>query len=102
MVINRCHYEPERLKYWKFLQFRESDNSFEIPRDLLDARARFDRPTPEHFIYKGEEKVNPKALDRLENIDDIQDQIKVGLMLRARFVKEVRERINDDRICPSA
>jgi len=93
MVINRCHYQPDRLKYWKFLSFREGGNGFEIPRELLEARALFGEPTPEHFLYKGEEKVNPRALQQLEQIDDIQQQIREGIRLRAQFVREVRERI---------
>jgi flavin-dependent dehydrogenase len=95
LVINRCHYDPERLRFWKILQLGLSENGFEIPQELLDARALFDKPTAEHFLYKGEEKVNLRALDRVDDPMEIQQQIIEGGMLRKRYIQEVLERIEE-------
>jgi 2-polyprenyl-6-methoxyphenol hydroxylase-like FAD-dependent oxidoreductase len=89
LAVNRCHYQFDRMKLWRALQLRQNKNPFEIPQALLNARGLFDKPTPEHFIYKGKEKVNPRALDRVDNIADIMDQIKDGSSLRTQYTREV-------------
>jgi flavin-dependent dehydrogenase len=95
MVINRCHYDPDRLKLWKLFQLRIAENGFEIPKELLDARALFDTTTADLFLYKGEEKVNSRALDRVDDLMEIQEQIIEGAMLRSRYVQEVLARIEE-------
>jgi flavin-dependent dehydrogenase len=94
LVINRCHYDPKRLKLWKVMQLRDKTNNFEIPKELIEARALFDKPTPEHFIYKGKEKTNPKALKVFENIDGIYTQIENGSKLLEKYTSDVVNQIN--------
>ena len=89
LAVNRCHYQPDRMKLWKVLQFRQDQNAFEIPQALLDARALFNKPTPEHFIYKGKEKVNLRSLEQAEHIDAILDQIKEGSTLLKEYTQQV-------------
>ena len=95
LVVNRCHYQLDRMKYWKAVQFRQDQNPFEIPSALLAARSLFDHPTAEHFIYKGIEKVNLKALDKVENIGEIMVQVKEGSFLLNEYTKEVVGRVNE-------
>ena len=95
LVINRCHYDPDRLRLWKILQFRGSENSFEIPQILLDARALFDKATPDHFIYKGKEKVNLRALEQVDDVKGIFEQIEDGQDLLKEYISDVLERVNE-------
>ena len=94
MVVNRCHYQPDRLKFWKALQFRQDNNPFEIPKVLLAARSKFDKATPQHFIYKGVEKVNLWSLDMYEDDNDIIEQIKDGSSLLKAYTQEVVARVD--------
>jgi len=93
LFVNRCHYQPDRVRLWKILQLRKSNNAFEIPEKLLKGRALFDKPTPNHFIYKGKDKVNLRALERVKNIRDLQDQMAEGGRLRAKYIDEVLEKL---------
>ncbi len=95
MVINRCHYQPDRLKLWKVLQFRQDKNPYEIPQALLEARSLFDKPTPEHFLYRGKEKVNLRALERVDSVEDILDQVKEGSTLLGKYTREVVARVEE-------
>ena len=95
LVINRCHYDPERFRLWKILQFRGSENSFEIPQTLIDARALFDKATPDHFIYKGKEKVNLRALEQVDDVKGIFEQIEDGQALLKEYINDVLERVNE-------
>lgn len=97
LVINRCHYDPDRFRLWKILQFRGSENSFEIPQTLLDARALFDKATPDHFIYKGKEKVNLRALEQVDDVKGIFEQIEDGQALLKEYINDVLERVNELR-----
>lgn len=95
LVVNRCHYQPDRLKLWRALQFRQNKNPFEIPQALLEARRLFDQATPEHFIYKGKEKVNLRALDQVENIAELLDQINEGSNLLSKYTREVVTKVEE-------
>ena len=95
LVVNRCHYQPDRLKLWKALQFRQDKNPYEIPQALINARRLFDKPTPEHFIYRGKEKVNLRALDRVDSVRDILDQLTEGSTLLGKYTKEVVARVEE-------
>lgn len=93
LVINRCHYDPKRMKLWKVMQLRESSNPFEIPNDLLEARAMFQEATPDHFLYKGKEKTNPRALRKCDDVEDIYAQIIEGKSLLTQYTEDVRNRV---------
>jgi flavin-dependent dehydrogenase len=95
LVVNRCHYQLDRLKLWKVLQFRQDNNPFDIPQALLTARSLFNNSTPEHFIYRGKEKVNLRALDKVNSTDDILEQVKEGSTLLHKYTKEVVARVEE-------
>jgi flavin-dependent dehydrogenase len=95
LVINKCHYDPKRMKLWKVMELRDHHNNFEIPKQLIEASKIIGSITPDHFIYKGKEKTNPKALSRFENNDGIYKQIKNGQALLNKYTEDVLNRINE-------
>lgn len=95
LVVNRCHYDPERVGLWSILQNRPAESAFDIAKELLEARAKFDQPTPEHFLYIGREKVNPEGLKKFDNIEDIKMQVVKGGKLREDYIKKVVARVNE-------
>ncbi|VAW40945.1 hypothetical protein MNBD_CHLOROFLEXI01-2079 [hydrothermal vent metagenome] len=94
LVINRCHFDPKRLKLWKALQIRQDDNPFDIPKELIEARSRVDKPLPDHFVYKGMEKLNPKARIPVGNLNDLYDQLEAGSGVLAKYTKELLDRVD--------
>lgn len=94
LVINRCHYDPSRLRLWKALEARQPQNVFDIPEKLQNARARIRKPTPDHFIYKGAEKINPRALEQLDDLKDIYEQFETGSSVLSNYVNAVLERVD--------
>ena len=86
MVVNRCHYDPKRMGLWNIMQ--SSAPPFEVPPQLIEARKHFDRVTPDHFIYRGKEKVNLRALEEVEKLGDIRSQIVEGSQLRQRYAED--------------
>lgn len=86
MVVNRCHCDPDRMALWRLLQL--PTRPFEIPKQLLDARKLFSDSRPEHFLYRGKEKVNPKALDEVDDMKAIRSQILEGSHVRRRYAKD--------------
>lgn len=50
-------------------------------------------PAPEHFIYKGEDKVNPQALDYLEDVRRLSDQIATGRDILSRYQEMAKARL---------
>ena len=93
LVINRCHYDPSRLRLWKALEGRQPQNVFDIPEKLYKTRAMIDKPTPDHFVYKGAEKINPKALEQVEDIKEIYEQFETGSAVLSNYVNAVLERV---------
>ena len=70
------------------------ENPFDIPQELIEARKRVAKLTPDHFVYKGEEKVNPKARTLWEDIDDVYEQLEAGSKVLAGYTKELLSRID--------
>lgn len=93
LVANHCHFDPERMRMWKALEFRDSRSVYDIPPALLEARAMVGAPAPEHFIYKGEDKVNPQALDYLEDVRRLSDQIATGRDILSRYQEMAKARL---------
>jgi hypothetical protein len=93
MVVNRCHYDPDRMALWDILQL--SKEPFELPKALLEARERFGAPTPDHFLYRGKEKVNLRALEEVKDLRDLRSQIVEGSDLRITYAKDVLARIDE-------
>ena len=95
-VHNRCFLEPERLRLWNevFNQRKSGGERFDLPKVLLDARREIDQPVPDHFIYMGVEKVNPRAL---EDVDDsltgLLQQLRAGANLRSELTRLTLERL---------
>jgi flavin-dependent dehydrogenase len=89
LVVNRCHFDPDRVALWKFLLLgRGGQNGFDIPRRLADTRTMFDAPGPDHFIYNGKVKINPRALEKAADIDAVREQIQEGARLRRKYMKD--------------
>ncbi len=86
MVVNRCHFDPERMILWRILQL--SDTPYELPQQLVDARDSFDRATPAHFIYRGTEKVNRRALEEASTLSEVRSQIEDGSEFRRRYIRD--------------
>ena len=86
MVVNRCHFDPDRMGLWRILQ--NSATPFEVPQVLLAARKGFDTVTPDQFIYRGKEKVNRRALEQVDDLGEIRSQIVAGSQLRQRYTAD--------------
>ncbi|MCH8031690.1 MAG: tryptophan 7-halogenase, partial [Bacteroidetes bacterium] len=86
MVVNRCHFDPDRMGLWRILQ--NSATPFEVPQVLLAARKGFDTVTPDQFIYRGKEKVNRRALELVDDLGEIRSQIVAGSQLRQRYTAD--------------
>lgn len=93
MVVNRCHYEPEGLKMWRYLQNSREGENVEIPKALLDTRALFDKARPEFFVYQGKEKVNPRALEQVSSMSEIRKQIIEGSTLQRKYYRDVMSQV---------
>ena len=90
MVVNHCHYDPERIALWNIFQNREKP--FDIPKRLLDLRNSVDIITPDHFVYRGKEKVNPRALEKVTDLREIRSQFVQGAELINQYKKDVTAR----------
>jgi flavin-dependent dehydrogenase len=94
-VHNRCFVEPARLSLWNEVLNRRKGRTerFDLPKPLIDARRAIGQPAPEHFIYMGVEKVNPRAL---EDVDDsltgLLQQFRAGANLRSELTRLTLER----------
>ncbi len=86
MVVNRCHCDPDRMGLWRILQ--NASPPFEISPRLLKASQAFDTFSEDHFIYRGKEKVNPRALEKVDDLGEIRDQIVQGSQLRRRYTAD--------------
>lgn len=93
LVANRCHFDPKRLRLWKAMQVR-GENPFDIPQELIEARKRVAKPMPDHFVYKGDEKLNPKARTLWADIDEVYEQLEAGSKVLAGYSKELLSRID--------
>ncbi len=94
LVVNRCHYDPARISLWNLLLLAAGQNDFELPKPFVEARATFDRVTPEHFVYSGTRKVNRRALERGEDITGVREQIEAGAALRTEYMRDVLARVD--------
>lgn len=74
-----------------------SQKGFELPQPFLDARATFDKATPEHFVYSGTRKVNRRALEKVDDIQGIREQIEAGAKLRTEYMADVLARVESLR-----
>lgn len=94
-VHNRCYYEPEGLPLWRqvFGHRRDREDRFDLPRPLVESRKSFDIPRPEHFIYMGKEKVNPRALENVESLNGLREQYAAGSRLRTKLMTETLKRV---------
>ena len=63
----------------------------------MNARKKLGKIEPEHFIYRGKEKVNLRALEKVDALTDIRSQIIEGGDLRSRYVADVLRRLEEIR-----
>ncbi len=95
LVANRCHYDPARTSLWKALEIRQQQRAFDLPQSLADLRGKVGKPTPEHFVYKGKEKVNPRALQQMDDINDIYSQLDAGHAVLTGYVNAINARLSN-------
>ncbi len=93
MVVNRCHYDPERIGLWKILQNREKP--FDVPKDLRKLCDSVGKVTAEHFIYRGKEKVNLRAMDVVEDVQEVRQQMAEGAEILYRYKRDVMARCEE-------
>jgi 2-polyprenyl-6-methoxyphenol hydroxylase-like FAD-dependent oxidoreductase len=91
MVVNRCHYDPDRMGLWNVLQLRKKP--FELPEQLVEGRASFDRPTPDHFLFERTDQVNKRAMLEVEDLREVREQILEAGDLRTAYIKEIKSRL---------
>lgn len=93
LVMNRCHYDPKMIMNWNVLQMAPSESAFDISGELLEARKGVDEILPEHFIYFGKEKVNPRALRQVTSSKELKDQMMEGVRVLERYTRAVVQRL---------
>lgn len=87
LVVNRCHYEPDRLDMWSFMS--NAENGLELPKSIMSLRNRIEVPRAEHFVYQGKEKVNLDALRVVEDLEELRGQFVAGSRLLQDYVHQV-------------
>lgn len=100
LVVNRCHYDPEWMQFWKILQF--NSKPVEVPPKLAELRARIDHVEPGHFVYHGKEKVNLSALKRCADPEALKEQLQAGGALLKRYFAEVAAQLSPQASSSSA
>lgn len=97
LVTNRAHHDPRMMPAWSALQLREDEGSdasgFDIPFQLAEARRLFDKPCPEHFIYRGKLKVNPRAVTKVDDVEALLQQLHAGARLRREYAADAIARV---------
>lgn len=93
LVVNRCHYDPSRMAMWRILQNTSELHPFEVSADLVEARDALGVAGPEHFVYMGKEKVNPRALEQLDDIRQILEMGMEGGRIRQQYTRRILEKI---------
>lgn len=93
MVVNGCHYKEDRLKLFKLLQNTPDSRPFDVTPDLVEAGAALGKPKPEHFVYMGKEKVNLRAMNKVEDIRELYDQGAEGGKIRMAYTKEILAKV---------
>ncbi len=91
LVMNRAHYDPKMMPAWRALQTRQEDvpqASFDLPKHLIAARTLFDKVRPEHFIYRGKVKVNPRAVERMDSAAALRAQMLAGSQIRSAYIAD--------------
>ncbi len=93
LVVNRCHYQPDRLPLWRILQNTSELHPFEVSADLVKARQELGKAGPEHFVYMGKEKVNPRALEELSDLRGIHEMGMEGARIRQEYTRRILAQI---------
>lgn len=89
LVVNKCHYEPDRMSLWRILQNSDELRPFEVSSDLVEARQALGKAGPEHFVYMGKEKVNLRALEVLKDLRDIHEMGMEGARIRQEYTRRI-------------
>lgn len=95
LVVNKCHYLPERMPLWRILQNSDELRPFEVSADLVAAREALGKAGPEHFVYMGKEKVNLRALEMLDDLRGIHEMGMEGARIRQEYTRRILARIRD-------
>lgn len=95
LAVNQCHYQPDRMDLWRILQNTSSHRPFEVSDNLVKARKALGKAGPEHFVYMGKEKVNPRALEILEDLRGIHEMGMEGARIRQEYTRRILEKIQE-------
>ena len=94
LVVNRCHYDKDMIALWNILQLSPDQKSpFEISKTFQDARAMIKEIKPEHFVYMGKNKVNSKALKKVQSHKELKDMMLEGVKILEHYNELVIENI---------
>lgn len=89
LVVNRCHYDPQRLAIWQLLQNTNEDRPFEIDAQLLEQSPAIGEAEPAHFVYEGKSKVNLRALEEVRELRDLLEMGIQGAKLRQAYTQSL-------------
>lgn len=99
LVVNRCHFDPERMSMWRLLQNTNELQPFELNPDLVDALNSIEEIRPEHFVYMGKEKVNPRALEKVSDLRQLMEMGIAGGHVRRKYTEAILQNI--DKLQPA-
>jgi flavin-dependent dehydrogenase len=91
LTLNRAHYDPKMLPAWSALQIRQNGGErspYDVPDRVREARMLFDKCRPEHFIYRGKVKVNPRAMVRANDVHELRSHLTAGHHLTREYVAD--------------
>lgn len=89
LVVNRCHYDPQRMSMWRLLQNTNELHPFELNPELIEAINSIKEIRPEHFVYMGKEKVNPRALEKVQDLRQIIEMGITGGHIRRKYTEAI-------------
>lgn len=88
LVVNRSHYDPDRIDWWNVLLKSEGEVT-EVPKMLKALREKIEQVQSEHFVYHGKQKVNTRALEHCGEFRDIKEQMQDGAELLGQYCDEL-------------
>lgn len=93
LVMNGCHYRPDRLKLYKLMQGSSDGLPFDIPAELIEARESIDVTRPECYVYNGKEKVNLRAMELVRDLNGLYEQAAEGGRVRDAYTRQILDKV---------
>jgi flavin-dependent dehydrogenase len=92
LVTNGAHYDPAMMPAWEVLQVPESrvrETDLGLIPQVVAARKLFEKARPEHFIYRGKIKINPRATTRVKSLAELIEHVRTGALIRQEYLRDV-------------